>query len=266
MAQHMTNPPGNVESAWLQLEEHWKIEPRTGGISYTPGYSIIRFIFSPIIRGLARIKSTGAEHIPGSGATIFAANHLSHVDPILVIASSRRKVHYLAKDGHFKNFFLRMFMNLTGQIETHREAGGDEALASAADVLVSNSALGIFPEGTRSKKTEKPFLLPGKTGIARLAASFPHAKVIPVALIGTREMMAPQEDKLPKLWKSVNVNFGRKITWFEWLEDPNGGAMNAEKLEQLLTKEKHEVKTAIAGLYRKFTDQLMHSISSLGAP
>ena len=54
---------------WLQLEEHWKIEPRTGGISYTPGYSIIRFIFSPIIRGLARIKSTGAEHIPGSGAT-----------------------------------------------------------------------------------------------------------------------------------------------------------------------------------------------------
>lgn len=262
----MTNQPGSIESAWQLLEEHWKIEPRSGGISYTPGYSIIRFIFSPIIRGLARIKATGSEHIPGQGATIFAANHLSHVDPILVIASSRRKVHYLAKDGHFKNFFLRMFMNLTGQIETHREAGGDEALASASDVLASNSALGIFPEGTRSKRTEKPFLLPGKTGIARLAASFPHAKVIPVALVGTREMMAPQADKLPKLWKSVNVNFGRNITWLEWLADPNGGAMNIEMLEQLQQKDKHEIKSTIAGLYRKFTDQLMQSISSLGAP
>lgn len=262
----MTNSPSSLQSAWQLLEEHWKIQPRSGGIGYTPGYSLIRFIFSPIIRGLARIRSTGTEHIPGSGATIFAANHLSHVDPILVIASSRRKVHYLAKDGHFKNFFLRLFMNLTGQIETHREAGGDEALASASDVLASNSALGIFPEGTRSKKTEEPFLLPGKTGIARLAASFPNAKVIPVALIGTREMMAPQKDKLPKLWKSVNVNFGSSITWLEWLEDPKGGDMNSKKLENLLAKEKHEVKSIIAGLYRKFTDQLMQSICSLGAP
>lgn len=262
----MNQQSSTLEDAWKLLEKHWKIEPRSGGISYTPGYSIIRFIFSPIIRGLARIKSTGCEHIPGNGATILAANHLSHVDPILVIASSRRKVHYLAKDGHFKNFFLRLFMNLTGQIETHREEGGDEALASAADVLASNSALGIFPEGTRSKKTEKPYLLPGKTGIARLAASFPHAVVIPIALIGTREMMAPQQDKLPKLWLPVQVNYGQKITWLDWLEDSNGGAMTIAALEKMAELEGHEIKSEIAKLYRKFTDQLMTSISSLGAP
>ena len=256
----------DLKEAWMALEPHWRITPKDARITGDGPYGFMRWTLAPFFRMVLRVKIRGINNVPKSGPTILAANHLSHVDPLVVILASRRKTHYLAKDGHFKNFFLRMFMNLTGQIETHREAGGDEALASAADVLVSNSALGIFPEGTRSKKTEKPFLLPGKTGIARLAASFPHAKVIPVALIGTREMMAPQEDKLPKLWKSVNVNFGRKITWFEWLEDPNGGAMNTEKLEQLLTKEKHEVKTAIAGLYRKFTDQLMHSISSLGAP
>ena len=127
MADCMNKPLVSIEDAWQLLENHWKIEPHSGGISYTPGYSIIRVIFSPIIRSWARIRTTGSEHIPGKGATIFAANHLSHVDPILVIASSRRKVRYLAKDGHFKNFFLRLFMNLTGQIETHREAGGDEA-------------------------------------------------------------------------------------------------------------------------------------------
>ena len=66
----MSNQPTSLEDAWQLLEPHWKIEPRNGGISYTPGYSIIRFIFSPIIRALARIKATGSEHIPGGGATI----------------------------------------------------------------------------------------------------------------------------------------------------------------------------------------------------
>lgn len=262
----MNKAAARVENAWQILEPHWKITPRKGMISYTPGYSILRFIFSPIIRGIARIKATGSEHIPGSGATILAANHLSHVDPILVIASSRRKVHYLAKDAHFKNFFLRLFMNSTGQIETHREDGGDDALASAADVLAANSALGIFPEGTRSKKTEQPFLLPGKTGIARLAASFPQTPVIPIALIGTRNMMAPQKDKFPKFWLPVQVNYGQRITWIEWLCNPQGGGMTVEQIEELAQQDEHEIKATIAKLYRKFTDQLMQSISSLGAP
>ncbi|MDG1549654.1 MAG: lysophospholipid acyltransferase family protein [Candidatus Poseidoniaceae archaeon] len=256
----------DILEAWNTLEPHWKITPRNGGIAPTPGYSFIRFIFSPIIRGLLRIKMSGSERIPVKGATIFAANHLSHVDPIIVIASSRRKVHYLAKDGHFKNFFLRKFMNLTGQIETQREEGGDLALASAADVLESNCALGIFPEGTRSKKTKKPLLLPGKTGVARLAASFPHANVVPVALEGTRKMMAPQTDKLPKLWKSVKINYGQKISWLEWLSSREGGNMSSRQIRSMADLEKHEIKSRIASLYRKFTDQLMASISELGAP
>jgi hypothetical protein len=42
--------------------------------------------------------------------------------------------------------------------------------------------------------------------------------------------------------------------------------MNSKTLENLLTKDKHEIKSTIAGLYRKFTDQLMQSIGTLGAP
>ncbi len=42
--------------------------------------------------------------------------------------------------------------------------------------------------------------------------------------------------------------------------------ITSENLEQLLAKERHEIKTVLAGLYRKFTDQLMQSITSLGAP
>ena len=57
-------------------------------------------------------------------------------------------------------------------IETIRSEGGKDALSRAHDVLTSGFALGIFPEGTRSRNERAPFLQKGKTGVARLAASF----------------------------------------------------------------------------------------------
>ncbi len=265
LAYNMTDYTA-IESSWNNLKEYWYIKPYNGKIPMTPGYSILRIICSPFIRGFGRIKASGLNNIPTSGPTILAANHLSHVDPILVIASSRRKAHFMAKDGHFENFWLRQFMKMTGQIKTQRESGGNQALYSAADVLASNSALGIFPEGTRSRREKSPMLLPGKTGVARLAASFPRTIVVPMALNGTRNMMAPKNHKLPRLWKPVDVNVGKGITWFEWLINPNGGNVSEKDLISLKELDEHEIRSTIASLYRKFTDQLMKSIESLGAP
>ena len=86
-----------------------------------------------------------------------------------------------------------------------------QALSSAAVVLHANRALGIFPEGTRSKNTEPPFLLPGKTGIARLAASYPDVPVVPIGLTGTREFMTPNKHKVPRLWKKVGYHTGSPL-------------------------------------------------------
>jgi 1-acyl-sn-glycerol-3-phosphate acyltransferase len=215
---------------------------------------------------MLNVKLDGLHRIPRKGPVILAANHLSHVDPIIIIASARRTTYYLAKDGHFKNWILRTSMRATGQIETKRDAGGEGALSSAADVLNAGQALGIFPEGTRSKRTEAPFLLPGKSGVARLAASYPDTVVVPIALNGTRSMMEPQTHKFPRLWKRVHLSAGEGMTWLQWLESPNGGSTNAEQLTELSNKEEHEIRSTLASLYRKYTDQLMTSISHLGAP
>ena len=153
-------------------------------------------------------------------------------------------------------------MRATGQIETNRETGGAEALSSAAVVLHANRALGIFPEGTRSKKTEAPFLLPGKTGIARLAASYPNVPVVPIGLTGTREFMTPNKHKLPRLWRKVGISYGKPITWWEWLEKRT----TAEDLQALAHKEDHEVKSTLAGMFREFTDEFMDRIKGEGAP
>ena len=255
-----------LSEAWNALRPHWEIEPSATTLPRTPVYAGLRLFLSPLLRPILRWKVVGSHRIPRSGATILAANHLSHIDPIAVIAAARRTTHYLAKDGHFSNPWTRFVMRATGQIETQREVGGNEALASAATILGSGRALGIFPEGTRSKRTEAPFLLPGKTGVARLAAAYPTAVVVPVALLGTRDIMQPQHHKWPRLWKSFTVNAGEGVTWLEWLGHEQGGAMDAAALRALADKDEHHVRSQMAALYRRFTDQLMASLANLGAP
>ena len=256
----------SLEDAWQALESHWFIPPTGEVLQKTPSYSFLRMFLSPFLRPVLNAKLVGLHNIPRKGAVILAANHLSHVDPILVIAAARRTTHYLAKDGHFKNGLLRFVMRATGQIETKRDEGGEGALSSAADVLSEGQALGIFPEGTRSKRTDAPFLLPGKTGIARLAASYPGAVIVPIALTGTRNMMKPQDHKLPRLWRRIGLSAGVGITWMQWLEHENGGGMTSTQLLELAEMEDHEIRSSLANLYRKFTDQIMASISTLGAP
>jgi 1-acyl-sn-glycerol-3-phosphate acyltransferase len=255
-----------MEDAWASLKQHWHIPPTEQPLPKTPSYSFLRMFLSPLLRPALNAKLYGLHNIPRKGAVILAANHLSHVDPIFVIAAARRTTHYLAKDGHFKNAVLRTAMRATGQIETKRDQGGEGALSSAADVLSEGQALGIFPEGTRSKRTESPYLLPGKTGIARLSASYPQAVVVPIALMGTRRMMMPQDHKYPRLWRRIELSAGKGITWLEWLRHPEGGATTVEQLLKLSKQEEHEIRSSLATLYRKFTDQLMGSISALGAP
>ena len=253
---------GDIRAAWMGLEEHWRITPSGKKMSSNMSYDFMRFTIAPAVRMILRMKIRGVKNIPKSGATILAANHLSHIDPIVIISSSRRKTHYLAKDGHFKNIFLASFMRLTGQIKTERETGGGEALSRAADILEKDRVLGIFPEGTRSKKTEKPFLLPGKTGFARLAASYPDIPVVPIGINGSREFMKPQHHKLPRPWKKVSLSYGKPVTWMEWIEK----RCTLEELLVLADKDDSEVKEALARLYRLFTDEFMECLKDQGAP
>ena len=255
-----------LEQAWLMLQPHWQIQPSPHPLPRTPVYAALRMFLSPILRPLLRWRIHGAENIPRKGATILAANHLSHVDPIAVIAAARRTTHYLAKDGHFSNPLTSFVMRATGQIETHREAGGSDALASAANILNNGCALGIFPEGTRSKRTEPPFLLPGKTGVARLAAAHPNAVVVPLALVGTREVMQPQHHKFPRLWRRFDVNAAPGITWLEWLASEHGGNQSPSSLQVLSKADEHEIRAELARLFRQFTDQLMGTLAESGAP
>ncbi|DAC30704.1 MAG TPA: 1-acyl-sn-glycerol-3-phosphate acyltransferase, partial [Candidatus Poseidoniales archaeon] len=129
---------------------------------------LIRFL-SPLVRFFFNINFSGLERIPRKGAMIITSNHVSNLDPIFKILAARRHVFYLAKEDHFQKQPNKFIMRSNGMIETIRSEGGKDALARAHDVLASGLALGIFPEGTRSRNANPPFLQDGKTGVARLA-------------------------------------------------------------------------------------------------
>ena len=106
---------------------------------------VFRYTVGSLLKIVTRIKTTGRQNIPKSSPFVIAGNHLSHVDPIVIIITSGKKKKYIIsqKTVIFK-FFLQHFMRLVGQIETNRDTGGKQALSMAADVIANNKILGIF--------------------------------------------------------------------------------------------------------------------------
>ena len=78
-----------LKGAWMALESHWKITPKDARITGDASYGFMRWTLAPLFRMLLRVKIRGIGNVPNSGPTILAANHLSHVDPLVVILASR---------------------------------------------------------------------------------------------------------------------------------------------------------------------------------
>jgi len=228
-------------------------------------YKFLVSFLSPIVRALFNVHVYGMERLPRSGPFILASNHVSNLDPIFKIMAARREVFYLAKEEHFQKQPNRFIMKSNGMIETFRESGGMDALARASDVLSAGLPIGVFPEGTRSRRDSPPFLQPGKTGVARLSARFPKVHVFPICVIGTRGVMPPGRN-LIKFWKRVDVHIGNPISFSEWLSSPEGGSFSDDEISNLMALDEHGQRSIKKALFRKYTDQLMRTLHMMGAP
>lgn len=144
--------------------------------------NIVRFL----MRVLTRTEFFNLENIPASGGVIFAINHMSHIDtPVLFINPVRPDVTALVTTKYQENGFVKTFTNIAEGIWINRDIADFTAIRKASEVLAQGRALGIAPEGTRSKEGK---LQQGKPGTIMLALKT-GAPIVPVALTGTEDAL-----------------------------------------------------------------------------
>lgn len=124
------------------------------------------------------LKFEGRENIPKGRAFVYASNHRSYADPVLVTLAGRGRFSFMAKSELFRNKAFAWLIGSLGAFPVERGAGDTAAIDRAIDNVRHGTNLLIFPEGTRSKDGR---VGRGKTGVALVAARA-GADVIPVGI------------------------------------------------------------------------------------
>ncbi len=145
----------------------------------------------------ARWTVIGLEHIPAFGGVLIVANHSSNIDALLGWAAvhQRRRMWGVAKVELWQHPLLRYCMYAIGGIPVHRGTADRTFIRTVFDLLASGEVVGLFPEGTRTLDGN---LQPAQPGIALLALKS-GVPVVPLALIGTYEMLPPGRSKLRRV-------------------------------------------------------------------
>lgn len=127
----------------------------------------------------------GTERTP-SGPVVVAANHFSHLDPVIIGIAIDRPIRYLAVDELYGN--SQFFDGLTlwlGAIPMSRTRAPLGALRLALAELAEGGTVGLFPEGVRVWRWGE---IAPRRGAAWLAARA-GVPLLPVAITGSDEAM-----------------------------------------------------------------------------
>jgi len=207
----------------------------------------------PLARVFAHIHVDGREHLQTlRGPVIFAANHQSHFDVPVILASlpgrlRARVAPAMAKEffkahffpagfsfrerlGNSLNYYLSAFFFNTFPLP-QREAGARQTLQYIGDLTGANWSILIFPEGARA---DSGHMLPFRGGIGMIGSRL-EVPVVPVRIDGVDRVLHPS-------WRMarpgrVRIAFGKPLR------------LRGEDYAELAA----QVETAIRD-YARFTD------------
>jgi len=194
-------------------------------------YRIIFFIFFPLLKKIIISSIQGLENLPKNIPFIIAGNHISQLDPLVIIGILfpiyKKKVHFIANRGTYGPWIAKYITtNLAGCILVNPRNPGNECINIALSWLKKGDLVGIFPEAERVP--EGTFLRRGKTGVARLAIRS-GLPVLPIGIIttgephhkrGGRKFSKPQDivtDFILK-GKKIEIVIGKPISFKHYSE------------------------------------------------
>lgn len=85
--------------------------------------------------------------VPARGAAILVCNHVSVLDPLLLVASNQRVISFLVAQEYYDSPLMRPLLDQTYSIPVRRDGRDVKALLQARRVLADGRVLGVFPEG-----------------------------------------------------------------------------------------------------------------------
>jgi len=152
-------------------------------------YRVAMWITNAGVRAAGiKIEISGLENIPAGRSCIFMSNHVSNLDPPVVLPLLPGRSSVLLKQELMNIPILGRAMRLAKFVPVargHRRDAAQASVEAAADALRSGLHILVYPEGTRSPDgrlsafKKGPFFLAQET----------QGPIIPIALSGTQTMM-----------------------------------------------------------------------------
>lgn len=144
----------------------------------------IRFLASLLIHAVYRLDKCGFDNIPETGPAVLICNHVSFIDPVVVMGAVRRPIRFIIDHRIFAlpgaNFVFRKVRTIPIAPAKEDAAMKESAFAAAAEALRNGELIGLFPEGQITRDGE---FTPFRYGVQRIVAETP-VPVIPMALRG----------------------------------------------------------------------------------
>jgi len=169
---------------------------------------ILRFVTWVLTSTLYRVRADGLQHIPEEGPALLVCNHISFVDPLLLMANLRRPARFVMYYKIFNIPLLKFLFKTAKAIPIAGQKEDPAVLQLAYDAIDAALADGelvcIFPEGAL---TRDGAIAPFRPGLEKILARRP-VPVLPMALRGlwgsmwSRRDSALRRARLPRRFRA----------------------------------------------------------------
>lgn len=177
-------------------------------------YNFVKYLFKFFFLFTFRIKTVGLDKVITDRGAVFACNHKSNWDGLVILATCPRQLAFMGKIELFKFKPFAYILRKFGVFPVNRGKGDISAIKTSLKILKEGNAFIMFPEGKRVKKYEQSQVKPGIAMISTRA----KVPVVPVTISGTYKWM-----------NKIIVTYGEPIYFDEYYDEK----LSVEKLQEM---------------------------------